>query len=363
MPLISDPVLVERIYQRAVDAGMCLANFCTANFYTTEAILRSAYEFAAEHAIMDMPIVVSVTANYPIEPQLVSYTHLKKAALGLKALVGDVEMMLAPGSPYADLQVMLHFDHGQPDLDADLFEQAADRFATIMYDASQWPMEQNIEMTRQFVERMQGRVLVEGAVAEIAQAVDQAEVPLTSPDAAEDYYHKTGVFLIVPDLGTEHRATSAAARYNGDLAREITRRIGKRIVLHGSSSLQDEYLKRLASDGIVKVNVWTIFERIGGQAVARHILKELGRILPANELRLLYEQGLIGRKTLDNLEEGRSPALDSLREEARRNVWQAAVVERMKFYFDHYNYGNWPSAEHGVAADKHRATRKTGRAR
>ena len=344
MPLVNDPVLVGQIYQRAMDAGMCLANFCTANFYTTEAILRAAYEFGAEHAIIDMPIVVSVTANYPIEPQLVSYTHLKNAALGLKALVGDIELMVASDSPYANLQVMLHFDHGQPDLDADLLEQAADRFATLMFDASNWPMEQNIEMTRQFVERMRGRVLVEGAVAEIAQAIDQAEVPLTSPDVAEDYYRKTGVFLIVPDLGTEHRATSTAARYNGDLAREITRRIGKRIVLHGSSSLQDDYLKRLASDGIVKVNVWTIFERIGGQAVARHMLKELGHILPANELRTLVEQGMIGRKYLEELEEGRSPALDSLREEARRNVWQAAVVERMKFYFERYNYGNWLSA-------------------
>jgi hypothetical protein len=111
----------------------------------------------------------------------------------------------------------------------------------------------------------------------------------------------------------------------------------------------------------VKVNVWTIFERIGGQAVARHILKELGRILPANELRVLYEQGLIGRKYIENLEEGRSPALDSLREEARRNVWQAAVVERMKFYLDRYNYGNWLSAKQHSVTDKQRAARKIGR--
>lgn len=341
MPLISDPKEVAAVYARAADCGLCLANFCTANPYTTEAILRAAHEFGQQHGLKAVPIVVSATANYPIEPQLVSYTPLKNAALGLKALVDDVNLMVSPGSPYADLQVMLHFDHGQPEADASLFDWAAEYCATIMYDASDWPMAENIEKTRRFVERMRGRTLVEGAVAEIAQAVEHADVPLTDPDDAERFYRETGVFLIVPDLGTEHRATATAAHYDGERARAITARIGKRIVLHGSSSLPDSDLPRLASDGIAKINVWTVFERVGGQAVARYMLSELAHILPADELRVLYDQGLVGPQILESVEEGAAPRLDSLREEKRRDIWQAAVVARMRFFLEQYNYGRW----------------------
>ncbi len=339
MPLISQPETVAAIYTQAADCGLCLANFCTANRYTTEAILRAAYEFGQERGLQAVPIVVSATGNYPIEAQLASYTHLKDAALGIRALVDDVSLLVSPGSPYAGLQVMLHFDHGQPVADDALFEWAASRFATIMYDASDWPMEQNIAMTRRFVERMQGKALVEGAVAEIAQAADHAEVPLTSPEDAERFFRETGVFLIVPDLGTEHRSTAVAAHYDGERARAIKARTGTRMVLHGASSLPDADLRRLPSDGIVKVNVWTIFERLGGQAVARYILSELGHILPADELRDLHAAGVIGPAALAAA--SGTPQLDSLREERRREVWQAAVVARMKFYLDHYNYAAW----------------------
>lgn len=347
MPLISDPQVVEEVYNRAMDAGICLANFCTSNPYTTEAILRSAYEFGQVHGFRDTPIVVSSTANYPIEPQLVSYTHLKDARLGMQALIDDVEMMLSAGSPYADLLVMLHLDHAQPEADQAVIEGAIDKYATIMYDASEWPLEENIRMTREFVDRMRGKVLVEGAVTEIAQAVDDVDEPLTTPEEAEQYYHETGVFLVVPDLGTEHRATGVAAHYDGRLAQAIRERIGNRLVLHGSSSLRDEDLPRLPEDGIIKVNIWTTFERLGGQAVARHVLRELGNILTEDELRSLYDEGVIGDRYFDpefiaDACDGRlGPKLAGLREEARRDAWQAAVVERMTFYLDRFNYATW----------------------
>jgi fructose/tagatose bisphosphate aldolase len=344
VPLISDPVHVERIYHRAMELGMCLANFCTANLTTTQAILRAAHEFATENDLKDFPIVIAATANYDIEPQLVSYTPFRDALTGMHTLVRDVEAMIAPGSPYAHLNVLLHLDHGQPGIDDALFEAALGKYATIMYDASHWPMATNIEMTRAYADKVRGQTLVEGAVAEIAQAVDGADVPLTSPDAAERFFKETGVFLIVPDLGTEHRATGTAARYNGDLAREITRRIGPRMVLHGSSSLQDEYLSRLAGDGIVKVNVWTIFERLGGQAVARDVLSQIASILPAEELAELGKQGILGPALMAQVQPGARPSLDSLREERRRNVWQAAVVDRMKFYLERYNSAKWTQA-------------------
>ena len=98
MPLISDPQAVEEIYNRARQAGVCLANFCTSNPYTTEAILRSAYEFGQAHQLKHVPVIVSATVNYPIEAQLVSYTSLKQARLGMRALIDDVALLVSPES-------------------------------------------------------------------------------------------------------------------------------------------------------------------------------------------------------------------------------------------------------------------------
>ncbi len=74
MRLVTDPSGVESIYAEAYEHRVCLANFCTANPYKTQAILRAAWEFGCEHGLSSVPIIVSATANYPIESQLVSYT-------------------------------------------------------------------------------------------------------------------------------------------------------------------------------------------------------------------------------------------------------------------------------------------------
>jgi fructose/tagatose bisphosphate aldolase len=347
MPFVSDPLEVEAIYDQARECGVSLANFCTENAYTTQAILRSAYEFGREHDIVRMPVIISATGNYPIESQLVGYTPLHNALIGARALIADVETLLGEGSPYADLRVMLHLDHGQPDLDQELLTDLLDRFATVMYDASNLPLEANIKRTSEFVARYGHRVQIEGAVTEIVQAESQAQRDeLTTPEEAERFWRSTGVSLLVPNLGTEHRATAPVAHYQPLVARAISALVGKRLVLHGSSSVPDTALDGLAQDGIVKVNLWTTFERVGGQAVARFVMKQLGNILPATELDQLRSEGWLGEQYSSDAyrtgvcEGALGPKLSGLREEHRRDVWQQAVVERMKFYLGAFHHAN-----------------------
>jgi fructose/tagatose bisphosphate aldolase len=348
MPFVTDPSEVEAIYAQARECGACLANFCTANTYTTQAILRSAYEFGREHGITRMPVIVSTTANYHIEGQLVSYTPLHDARIGVRALMADVQTLLGEGSPYADMRVMLHLDHGQPERDRELLPEILDKFATVMYDASSLPLEDNIKLTAEFVSRYGRRVQIEGAVTEIVQAESQAQRDeLTTPEEAEHFWRATGVSLLVPNLGTEHRATAAVAHYRPEVARAMSARVGKRLVLHGSSSVPDSALDGLAQDGIVKVNLWTTFERVGGQAVARFIMRQLGNILPSAEFEQLRSEGWLGERYSSDAyrkevcEGAIGPKLSGLREENRRDVWQQAVVERMKFYLTAFHMANF----------------------
>src|SRR5438093_11941055 len=140
MPLIIDPAQVEDIYAEARRHGVCLANFGTSNSYTTQAILRAAWEFGREHAIASVPIIASATANYPIESQLVSYTPLRDARFGARALIRDVKIRLSQDSPYADLRVMLHLDHAQPERARALIPELLETYAAVRHDAPSYAL-------------------------------------------------------------------------------------------------------------------------------------------------------------------------------------------------------------------------------
>jgi len=348
MPLVSDPIEVKEIYDQAAETGICLANFCAANSRTMESILQAVSTFGQTHGLGGLPIIVSATANYPIEPQLQHYTGTGDARVGLRAFLADVDTFLSEDSPYADARVMLHLDHARPGVDDEIMPLVLDKFSTIMYDCSLFPVDENIRRVADFVAQHQGQVWVEGAVDEVAQAEDATtQDELTDPAMAERYLRETGVFLIVPNLGTEHRATAAVARYQGALARTIRDRIGPRMVLHGSSSLQDEELPHLAEDGIIKVNIWSIFERLGGQAVASDVLHNLGNLFPVEQLRAWQAEGYLGPHFFDEAYQREQcqgspgPKGWALVEHRRREVWQQAVVARMLFYLEQFGYQRW----------------------
>jgi fructose/tagatose bisphosphate aldolase len=349
MPLITDPTQAREIYQQAAERGICLANFCSENQRTTEAILRAAHSFAQAHGLPSVPVVLSVTSNYPIEPQLQYYTGVADAKLGLRALLADVDTFLSADSPYTGAAVMLHLDHALPGYEEEIIPLCLDRFATIMVDCSYFPFDENMRRTAQFVAQHGHQVLVEGCVDEIIQAEDAAteQGQLTDPAQAERFLRETGVDLLVPNLGTEHRATAVSAHYHGELAQQIRQRTGPRLVLHGSSSLADADLPRLAGDGIVKVNVWSIFERLGGQAVAGHVLQNLGNMLPATTIGILQAEGMLGARFSDDAfvqalcQGSLGPKGWALVERGRRAVWQEAVVARMLFYLEQFGYARW----------------------
>lgn len=350
MPLVVDPSQTMAIYRQAAEQGICLANFCTENHRTTEAIFRAAHTFGWRHGKPGLPVIISATANYPIEPQLQHYTGAGDATLGLRALLADVDTFLSPDSPYCDVTVMLHLDHALPDYEAEIIPRCLGQFATIMYDCSYYPFDENIRRTAQFVEQHGRQVVVEGCVDEIVQAENAAtaEGRLTDPAQAERFLCQTGVELIVPNVGTEHRSTAASAHYDGELARRISLRVGPRLVLHGSSSLRDADLPRLASDGIIKFNVWSIFERLGGQAVAEHVVRNLGNMLPAAMIAAWQEERLLGSRFSDDAfvqaqcQGAPGPKGWALVERSRRGVWQEAVVARMLFYLEQLGYARWP---------------------
>ena len=343
MVLVTDYLQVKEIYQQAAEMGVGLPVFCAEDRETLEAILASALEMGRDIGVEDLPIIPAWTCRYPGRGQMTLLTACGDPILGTHLMFSDLEVFMGETSPYRKLRVLPHLDHAFPWLDGDVLESFVDRFASVMCDASEKPLEENIRLTARYVEKVRGRVVVEGAADEIFEAGGHGEKnEPTTVEQAQRFLRETGVDIIVPNVGTEHRATANQVNYRSDRAREISSAIGKIICLHGTSSVKPEDLSKLPDDGFVKINVYTTLAVCGGQAVARHVLGNLGNMFDEHQLQEMIARGLLGENAISA---GRGsdrlplkPRLSFVANPPRRDAWFAAVTDRCRQFLRAFNY-------------------------
>ena len=166
------------------------------------------------------------------------------------------------------LPICLHLDHG------DTFETCKscidDGFTSVMIDASSKPFEENIAITRQVVEYAHDHgVVVEAELGTLAGVEDEVKVAAedssyTRPEDVQEFVERTGCDSLAIAIGTSHGAykfTPAQCTRNEkgilvppplrfDILEEVSRRLpGFPIVLHGSSSVPQEYVKMINEHG------------------------------------------------------------------------------------------------------------------
>ena len=163
-------------------------------------------------------------------------------------------------------QICLHLDHG------DSFELCKScvemGFSSVMIDGSHLPYEENIALTRKVVEfAHQFDVSVEGELGVLAGIEDEVSAEhstYTQPEEVIDFVKRTGVDSLAISIGTSHGANKFTPAQctrdaNGklvppplrfDILAEIEKQIpGFPIVLHGSSSVPEEYVKTINDNG------------------------------------------------------------------------------------------------------------------
>lgn len=298
MPLVSERHEVLAIYRQAAERGWVIPAFCTENLTTTEAILAAAVDHGRRLGIPDLPVTVAITNLYDHRSQTVHYTHSGCWRVGLRLFLADLEALMAEDSPYHDLQVMVHLDHIQPDRDHELLAGGLGPYASIMFDASACRFETNMALTADFVARRGCEIVIEGACDEIVDATGEQRSDLTTPERAEQFLRRTGVDMMVANLGTEHRASASELTYRGDLARQIKACIGPRLVLHGCSSITTDQIRTLFHDGICKVNLWTALERDSVPVLMGAMLENASRIAGADHARDWQAAGLLGARAI-----------------------------------------------------------------
>ncbi len=294
MAIITGRKAVLGIYEEAARRRWVLPCFCSENLTTTEAVLEAARRRGERIGMPDTPIIIALTCRYDHRTQAAYYTHTRRWDVGLRLFMKDLEVLAGPGGPYERLRVMIHLDHIQFDDDAELLKWDLGAFSSIMFDASKLPLGENIERTAVFMRERGSEVVVEGACDEIVDASGTERSEPTDGARAREFVDRTGVDLIVANLGTEHRASAKDLRYLDDKAREVKASIGTRIVLHGASSVPGDQIAHLFDDGVCKVNLWTALERDSSPALLRDMVSNAAKVGGATIASELVAAGLLG---------------------------------------------------------------------
>jgi fructose/tagatose bisphosphate aldolase len=333
MPLILERQKVLDVYQEAAQKRWVIPTFNTENLTNTEAILAAALEYSQIINQPDLPVTIGITNQYSHRSQSVYYTHTRRWDIGLKLFLADIEVLTSKGSPYENLTVMIHLDHAQWDTDEPLLNWDMSKFSMIMYDASNLPFEENIRLTARFVMENGHKIVIEGACDEIMDATGDERSSLTTPEQAIKYLNQTKADFIVANLGTEHRASASDLKYHGDLARQISKLTGPKLVLHGASSVGNDQIRNLFNDGIAKVNIWTIMERDSSPVLFEDMVKNASNVIGKERTEAMIESGLLGENVIKSTKASLSHYTTAYRQDIIFGAMKKIVMEYFKLWY------------------------------
>jgi fructose-bisphosphate aldolase class II len=157
---------------------------------------------------------------------------------------------------FPDAIFAVHLDHGDEEACYDCIESGF--YSSVMIDASHFPFEENVAITRRVVERAHAKgVSVEAELGMLGGveediAVDEKHAMLTDPEEAAEFVRLTGCDSLAVAIGTSHGAykfTGTQGLHFGRLA-EIQQSLpGFPLVMHGSSSVPREEVERINAAG------------------------------------------------------------------------------------------------------------------
>jgi len=150
----------------------------------------------------------------------------------------------------------VHLDHGDEETCYDCIDSGF--YSSVMIDASHEPFEQNVAITRRVVDRAHAKgISVEaelgmlGGVEEDIK-VDEGHACLTNPDEAVEFVKRTGCDSLAAAIGTSHGAYKFKGQQSlhFNVIDAIQKKIpGTPIVMHGSSSVPKEEVRRINAAG------------------------------------------------------------------------------------------------------------------
>lgn len=237
----------REMFKKAVDGGYAIPAFNFNNMEQLQAIVSACVETKS-------PVILQVSSG---ARKYANQTLLRYMAQGAVEYAKELGY---------EIPIVLHLDHG------DSFELCKScieyGFSSVMIDGSHLPYEENVALTKKVVEYAhQYDVTVEGELGVLAGIEDDVQAEhhtYTEPDQVVDFVSRTGVDSLAISIGTSHGAfkftpDQCTRNEEGvlvppplrfDILEEIEKRIpGFPIVLHGSSSVPQQYVKTINKYG------------------------------------------------------------------------------------------------------------------
>lgn len=242
MPLVNTKEMFERAYKE----GYAIGAFNVNNMEIVQAITEAAKE-------ENSPIILQVSAG---ARKYAKHGYLVKL---VEAAIEDTGLPIA-----------LHLDHGDS---FELCKSCIDGgFSSVMIDASSKSFEENVALSKQVADYAHAHVpyvTVEAELGALAGVEDDVNVSAehahyTNPDEVEEFVKRTGVDSLAIAIGTSHgaykfRPEQCTRNEKGilvppslrfDILGEVSKRLpGFPIVLHGSSSVPQEYVEIVNANG------------------------------------------------------------------------------------------------------------------
>lgn len=161
----------------------------------------------------------------------------------------------------AQIPVGVHLDHCSDKEIIDYVLQAG--LTSIMADGSHLEYLENIEFIRSILEKVHGLGgVVEAELGRLSGeedglSVDARLAKMTDPDQAVDFVAKTGVDILAVCIGNVHGKYSRPPQLDFERLTAIHKRLHLPLVLHGTSGLPDEMVRKSMDNGVCKFNVNT----------------------------------------------------------------------------------------------------------
>ncbi|MDO4966176.1 MAG: ketose-bisphosphate aldolase, partial [Lachnospiraceae bacterium] len=238
-------VSTKEMFEKAYNGGYAIGAFNVNNMEIVQGITEAAGELKS-------PVILQVSKG-------------ARAYANHKYLVKMVEAAVEENP---EIPIALHLDHGDS---FELCKSCIDGgFTSVMIDASSKSFEDNIALTKQVVEYAHAHgVVVEAELGTLAGVEDEVCVEAgnesyTKPEEVEEFVDKTGCDSLAIAIGTSHGAykfTAAQCTRNEqgilvppplrfDVLHGVIEKLpGFPIVLHGSSSVPQEFVKMVNEFG------------------------------------------------------------------------------------------------------------------
>ena len=235
----------KKMFEQAYKNGYAIGAFNVNNMEIVQGITEACQEVKA-------PVILQVSKG---ARAYANHTYL-------------VKLVEAAVKECPDIPIVLHLDHG-PDFET--CKACIDGgFTSVMIDGSHLPFEENIALTKKVVDYAHAHgVTVEGELGTLAGIEDEVCVEAgkesyTKPEEVIEFVTRTGVDSLAIAIGTSHGAykfTPEQCTVNEDgilvppplrfdILDEVSKKLpGFPIVLHGSSSVPQEYVKMVNENG------------------------------------------------------------------------------------------------------------------